>query len=114
MANRTCSIDNCERKHFGLGYCSRHYRNFKLHGDPLAGGTHYKTPEESFAARTKRDGDCLVWTAGGNGTYGVISIGGGEEQYVHRYAWERVNGPIPDGMMPDHTCHNKLCANVAH
>ena len=33
---------------------------------------------------------------------------------AHRYAWERVNGPIPDGMLLDHTCWNKSCVNVDH
>jgi hypothetical protein len=117
MNKRTCKLPDCDTKHFGLGYCQNHHRRFKAYGDPYAGRTQYKTPEKSFAARTRPDGDCLIWTAGTNGVYGVISIGGGETQYAHRYAWERVNGPIPDGMMPDHTCPdgpNKLCVNVAH
>lgn len=46
---------------------------------------------------------------------------------VHRYAWEIVNGPIPDGLTIDHTCHSwdlscdggascahRKCANPAH
>ena len=35
---RTCSIEGCEEKHVGLGYCSRHYHMFKVHGDPLSTG----------------------------------------------------------------------------
>lgn len=31
---RYCSVDGCERVHFGLGYCSAHYRKFRLYGDP--------------------------------------------------------------------------------
>ena len=33
---------------------------------------------------------------------------------VHRYAWERVNGPIPTGKLIDHICHNRACVDVAH
>ena len=32
---RICKIDNCENKHFGLGYCNKHYIRFKRHGDAL-------------------------------------------------------------------------------
>jgi hypothetical protein len=32
--NRTCSIDDCTRKHFGRGYCERHYRTWRTHGTP--------------------------------------------------------------------------------
>ena len=29
-----CSIDGCERVHYGLGYCRLHYRRVKATGDP--------------------------------------------------------------------------------
>lgn len=35
-ATRLCLLEGCERPHYGLGYCSRHHRRFKLYGDPLA------------------------------------------------------------------------------
>lgn len=34
MANRTCSLDGCERKHYGRGYCTLHYQRWAKHGDP--------------------------------------------------------------------------------
>jgi HNH endonuclease/AP2 domain len=74
---------------------------------------YFRTPEESFAHRTRQDGECLIWTGSTNGTYGMIWVGTGEI-YVHTYAWERANGPVPAGKMVDHRCHNKLCANAAH
>lgn len=33
---------------------------------------------------------------------------------VHRWAWERVNGPIPDGLVTDHRCRVRKCFNVKH
>jgi hypothetical protein len=33
---------------------------------------------------------------------------------AHRVAFERVNGPIPDGMMVLHSCDNRRCINPAH
>lgn len=35
MAQRTCSIDGCEKPHFGRGWCEMHYRRWYEHGDPL-------------------------------------------------------------------------------
>lgn len=33
---------------------------------------------------------------------------------AHRYAWEQINGPIPAGMVIDHTCWEHSCVNVDH
>lgn len=74
-----------------------------------------RTPEESFAARTERIGDCLIWTGSRAGRgYGQIWVGG-KMVYAHRYAWERVNGAVPDGMKVDHRDHCDLrCVEVKH
>src|SRR5699024_10206473 len=38
-----------------------------------------------------------------------------KSQRAHRYAWERVNGPIPDGMYIVRKDHcDKACVNVDH
>jgi len=33
---------------------------------------------------------------------------------VHRAAWAFYNGPIPEGLVIDHLCRNRLCVNPAH
>lgn len=40
MADRTCSVDGCERLSLSRGWCNKHYKRFLAHGDPL--GTTYK------------------------------------------------------------------------
>lgn len=37
MANRTCSIDGCEKKLAARGWCNAHYLRWRNHGDPLVG-----------------------------------------------------------------------------
>ena len=37
MTNRTCTIDGCDRKHYGRGYCNPHYKRWRRYGDPEAG-----------------------------------------------------------------------------
>lgn len=114
MAERTCSIEGCETKHYGNGWCRKHRDRYLAHGDPLKGGVHYRTPAEAFAARTQSDGECLVWMGRRNEAgYGEIRVGG-RMTYVHRYAWERENGPIPEGMYIDHRCWNVACARLEH
>lgn len=46
--------------------------------------------------------------------YGRCTHGGRRGALAHRVAWERVNGPIPDGMAIDHICFNPACVNVKH
>lgn len=76
-------------------------------------GTAYD-PNRSFDERTRRDGECLIWTGSVNPRgYGTFRVGG-RGIGSHRYAWERVNGPIPDGMQLDHTCWNRACVEISH
>lgn len=75
---------------------------------------------ERFNEKTiTTDSGCVLWTAGTNGVgYGVIvtSPGDGSHQklYVHRMAYERKFGPIPDGMHIDHLCRTRNCVNPDH
>lgn len=32
----------------------------------------------------------------------------------HRYIWEEVNGPVPEGYEIDHICRNRNCCNPDH
>lgn len=79
--------------------------------------TRHQTPEESFLARIEplAWSSCLVWMGAidSGGHYGQVSIGG-KLVAAHRYAWERVNGPVPAGMFVDHTCWVRSCVNVEH
>jgi len=58
--------------------------------------------------------ECWNWTAyrDENG-YGRFSVNG---RYVlaHRFAYEALRGPIPQGLEPDHLCRNHACENPWH
>ena len=76
----------------------------------------YATPEESFLARTEPLvwSSCVIWTGALDGSgYGQLRINGRTVK-AHRYAWEREQGPIPDGMFLDHTCYERSCVNTDH
>lgn len=116
MAQRTCSIQGCERHHKARGFCSGHYYAAKRRGELPVVMPMHGSPEECFAARTERDVDtgCLIWTGArevdGYGRLGVH----GKLMRAHRYAWERSNGPIPEGLFLDHTCYRPACVEIMH
>ena len=111
---KQCSIDGCERtNNIRRGWCNAHYLQWRKYGDPLK-RSRFDNPEESFAARTEWQGDCLVWTGTRNASgHGRIRVDG-KMPMAHRYAWEREHGPIPDGVFIDHICQNPPCVNVEH
>jgi hypothetical protein len=54
--------------------------------------------------------------------YGIYSyyVGGGHKNQIkrqimaHRFAYEYLVGPIPDGLEIDHRCNNRRCVNPNH
>lgn len=83
------------------------------------------TTEERFWAKVdKQDGGCWLWTAalsGGTG-YGQFytemhEIDGETKPRkvgAHRFAYEALVGPIPQGLDLDHLCRVRHCVNPAH
>jgi hypothetical protein len=60
---------------------------------------------------------CWMWTAclnrkdgRGYGLFGAF----GTQFLAHRFAYEALVGPIPEGMTIDHLCRNRRCVNPAH
>lgn len=111
-----CSVAGCDRPALARSFCSKHYERNRKYGSPHA-LRQYATPGESFLARTEPLlwSGCLIWTGAlARGGYGQITVGS-KQVPAHRYAWERENGPIPEGMKVDHRYHcNPACCEVSH
>ncbi len=59
-------------------------------------------------------GDCWTWTGYQTpARYGRTRIDG-KYEYNHRAIWQALVGPIPDGLVIDHLCENRLCCNPDH
>jgi len=70
---------------------------------------------ERFMAKVEVTDECWIWLAWANNKgYGVFNIGDGIRQYAHRWAYEAVVEPIPDGLEIDHLCRNRICVNPDH
>lgn len=59
-------------------------------------------------------GPCWQWTDAPNSNgYGSLSVKG-IKVLAHRYSWETLRGPIPEGYWIDHLCRNHMCVNPDH
>lgn len=110
------------------GYCSKHWTRLKRTGSLEA--TVLRGPDKLEARYwqkvDKRGPDeCWPWTAMvSSDGYGKFSSP--TDQLAHRFGYTLANGPIPDGLVVDHTCHDpricdlgtqcphRRCQNPAH
>lgn len=80
-----------------------------------------KPPIERFLALVDViPGACWPWKGSkskdGYGQF-VLSACRGEKRIriaPYRFIWEHFNGPMPEGLEPDHTCNNRKCCNPEH
>jgi len=77
-----------------------------------------KAAVERFEAKTRRDGDCLIWTGTrhhkGYGKFRTGSKGTRRMSFAHRVAYELAHGEVPKGLCVLHRCDNPPCVNPRH
>lgn len=82
--------------------------------------------EARFWSKVNKAETCWLWegqeSTNGYGVYTYTAYSPGRlktdakhiETRTHRYAWEKANGPIPEGAEIDHICHTRLCVRPDH
>lgn len=70
-------------------------------------------PLERILRKVGGDGPCWTFQGALRNGYGAIGIDG-HTAYAHRYVYECLVGPIPEGRVIDHLCRNRACVNPAH
>ena len=72
------------------------------------------TPAEvRFWRHVDDTGTCWVWTASIRPD-GYGEFRAGRLVKAHRFAYEHLIGPVPDGLHLDHLCRNRACVNPEH
>ncbi len=71
--------------------------------------------DERFWSKVRKGLGCWLWQGAiGSHGYGNFKVTGGPFMTAHRFAYETVAGPIPDGRMVLHRCDVKPCVRPAH
>jgi hypothetical protein len=73
------------------------------------------SPEERFLGKLRPGpGDCVDFTGAldprGYGQFRAFV----RMLMAHRFAWEAINGPVPEGLELDHLCRRTSCCRVDH
>ena len=74
------------------------------------------TPLERFWTKfQKMPSGCWEWQGyRDRDGYGQFNVYRRQRMQAHRYSYEMIVGPIPDGLQIDHLCRNTSCVNPAH
>lgn len=70
---------------------------------------------ERFWSKVAKSPDCWLWTAGLDSKgYGQFRVNTERKVVAHRFAYELLVGPVPEGLQLDHLCRVRRCVNPAH
>lgn len=70
---------------------------------------------DRFWGKVYKTEDCWLWTGAINSRgYGHFAVAHQQIVAAHRFAYELVVGPIPDGLTLDHLCRTRQCVKPAH
>lgn len=119
----------CGEKAVGREMCRKHYSRFQRHGDTLVKVRRRFEYTEDICAdfwalvdKSAGNEMCWSWT----GTVNVHGYGTFLHSPAHRFAYAQERGPVPEGLVVDHTCHlpeqceggptcpHRRCVNPAH
>jgi hypothetical protein len=114
---KRCSVPECDRKHYGQGFCGKHYKTAYKSGAIKNPRLERKVPLavrlEKYSHIDPLSG-CIEWFDAKDGCgYGKLFVNK-KTVSAHRIAYELVNGPIPEGLIVLHKCDNTSCVNAAH
>jgi hypothetical protein len=116
MGDRRCTIPGCEGRYSARGYCNKHYLRARVGKDPAQPTSLDLTIEQRFWRKVDRNGPdgCWLWTRGTDDDgYGIFGTKLWQAK-AHRWSYELLVGPIPQGLVIDHLCRIHACVNPEH
>ena len=72
------------------------------------------TAPERFWQLVRQGPDCWIWQGTTRRGYGRFRLNERTCVAAHRYAYQLVNGPLPEGTYVCHECDNPLCVRPSH
>jgi hypothetical protein len=95
-----------------------HYRRLRLYGDPLARQVVRGDDEGRFWSHVEKTPGCWLWSGAlTHDGYGRFRMPDGHVM-AHRFAYELLVGPIPEGLVLDHVrargCVHRHCVRPDH
>ena len=77
--------------------------------------TGWGTASRRFWSKVEKTESCWLWRGNQfrNG-YGYFGVTEGEGRLAHRFSYEELVGPIPEGLTIDHLCRVRACVNPSH
>lgn len=115
LPKQLCSI--CGQPSKGLGFCGKHYQNFKRLGKPIANQNSRNSIEDFLdkieSIPLNNDG-CRIWNRGkdkeGYGYYAILGI----TYRVHRLLYLTLYPGDYEGLVIRHSCDTPSCCNINH
>lgn len=116
--NRICAVEGCSATHFGHGYCVKHYKRWRRHGDALGGSTGWRVAQKFIEDAAKTDSnECIAYPFYRNSSgYGWM-LYGSSNKGSHVVVAILAHGPKPSPKHEAcHTCGNghEGCVNPKH
>lgn len=112
MCRKLCVVESCDREaEVRDEWCRKHYNSGRRFGT-----IELLTDEERFWQNVQITGFCWLWTGklgAGDSRYGRFGADS-MSHLAHRYAYEMLVGPIPEGFTLDHLCRITNCVNPDH
>lgn len=114
MDKANCSVPRCERHAVRRSWCMLHYNRWNRTGAPGPAGFLCPPPGDIWSRIIKAPSGCWLWTSAINEKgYGHFTVGGTKHS-AHRFVYELLVGPIPEGLVIDHLCRVRNCVNPVH
>ncbi|MDR6794827.1 hypothetical protein J2X12_002838 [Pseudarthrobacter oxydans] len=114
-----CIIEGCDRLRAGKGLCKMHHSRLRRSGSTDDPVRRVRPEADRYWEKVGKADGCWNWLGATHGDdpgggYGVFFLTSSGFMQAHRYAWQMLNGTIPEGMVIDHTCHNRICVKPEH
>lgn len=117
MAQRTCSVEGCERPAVTRGWCKSHYNSWNLRGvthGRTAPPPTKKDPVVRFWAKVNKTETCWLWTAATGGDGHAVFYDGMRVRSAAQFLYELEVGPVGDGNQLVRTCDVTSCVRPDH